>query len=77
MACLPVRAISDAGHEILALEPTTHSVVNTLRLPPVGLWGRGVTWVSLTLAALYVEDTVTVLPSYMVFLLEPPRTHGL
>ena len=32
---LLVGAISDAGHEVLTFEPSPHSVVNSLRLPPV------------------------------------------
>lgn len=32
-----VRTVTDVGHQVLALEATTHSVVNTLGLAPVGL----------------------------------------
>ena len=36
--CLPVRAIAYAGHETGATEPAPHTVVNSLRLPPVALY---------------------------------------
>lgn len=32
-----VRTVTDVGHQVLALEAATHSVVNTFRLAPVGL----------------------------------------
>lgn len=32
-----IRSVTDVGHQVLSLEATTHSVVNTLRLTPVGL----------------------------------------
>lgn len=34
-----VRSVTDVGHQVLALKATTHSVVNTLGLAPVGLNG--------------------------------------
>lgn len=33
-----IRTVTDVGHQILTLEATTHSVINTFRLAPVGLW---------------------------------------
>lgn len=34
---LLVGSITNAGHEVLSLEPPPHPVINTLGLPPVGL----------------------------------------
>lgn len=35
--CFLVRPVPDVGHKVRALEFTTHSAVDTLGLPPVGL----------------------------------------
>ena len=48
MTSLLVGAIAYTGHEVLTFEPSPHSVVDTLRLPPVGLRER------------QVEDTHTI-----------------
>ena len=40
MPVASVRSVSNVGHEILPLELSPHSVVNTLRLPPVSLQKR-------------------------------------
>ena len=42
MTSLLVGAIAYTGHEVLTFEPSPHSVVDTLRLPPVGLRERQV-----------------------------------
>ena len=46
VTCLLVRAIPNTGHQILTLEPSTYSVINTFRLPPVNLCMRGGDWAS-------------------------------
>lgn len=37
MAGALVRSVTDVWHQVLTLEATAHSVVNTFRLTPVGL----------------------------------------
>ena len=44
VTCLLVGAIPNTGHQILTLEPSTNSVVNTFRLPPIDLSKEGWGW---------------------------------
>ena len=53
------RTISDVWHQILTLEPTAHSVVDTLRFPPVLLKRKTTRIIKLSSETIFVTYYIT------------------